>query len=76
MADRWMSAVEQAIQKIKSLAEAKGRILLEWLGHWDRPRRSVVTGQGTAAVRGFARRLQPQPLTTDEWMKTLREGEQ
>jgi hypothetical protein len=71
-----MSAVELAIEKIKSLPEAKARILLDWLAQWDQPRRSVVTGQGAAAVRGFARRLQPQRLTTDEWMKILREGEQ
>jgi hypothetical protein len=71
-----MSAVELAIEKIKSLPEAKARILLDWLAQWEQPPKSVVTAQGAAAVRGFARRFEPQPLTTEEWMKILREGEQ
>jgi hypothetical protein len=71
-----MSAVELAIEKIKSLPEAKARVLLDWLEQWEQPRKPVVTAQGAAAVRGFARRFQPQLLTTDEWMKILREGEQ
>ena len=71
-----MSAVELAIEKIKTLPEAKVRILLDWLARWEHRRKSVVTAQSAAAVRGFARRLQPQPLTTDEWMVILCEGEQ
>jgi hypothetical protein len=70
-----MSAVELAIEKIKALPEAKARVLLDWLAQWEQPSRPAVTAQGTAAVRGFARRFQPLPLTTDEWMKILREGE-
>lgn len=70
-----MSAVELAIEKIKALPEAKARDLLDWLAQWEPPGKPVVTTQGSAAVRGFARRFQPQPLTTDEWMKILREGE-
>jgi len=73
---RGMSAVELAIEKIKALPEAKAKALLDWLAQWEQPRKSVVTAQGVASVRGFARRFQPQPLTTDEWMKILREGEQ
>ena len=73
---RGMSAVELAIEKIKALPEAKARVLLDWLAQWEQPRTSAVNVQGAAAVRGFARRFQPQPLTTDEWMKILREGEQ
>jgi hypothetical protein len=70
-----MSAVEIAIEKIKALPEAKAKALLDWLAQWELPRKSVVSAQGAAAVRGFARRFQAQPLTTDEWMKILREGE-
>jgi hypothetical protein len=70
-----MSAVELAIEKIKSLPEAKAKAVLDWLAQWELPRKSVVNAQGAAAVRGFARPFQKQPLTTDEWMKILREGE-
>ena len=70
-----MSAVELAIEKIKSLPEAKVRVLLDWLAQWEQPRKPAVTARGAAAARGFARRLQPQSLTTDEWMKILRQGE-
>jgi hypothetical protein len=70
-----MSAVELAIEKIKSLPEAKAKALLDWLAQWELPGKSAVNTQGAAAVRGFARRFQAQPLTTDEWMKILREGE-
>lgn len=71
-----MSAVELAIERIKSLPEAKAGLLLDWLAQWEQPPKSVATAQGAAAVRGFARRFEPQPLTTDEWMKILRAGEQ
>ena len=70
-----MSAVELAIEKIKALPEAKARVLLDWLAQWEPPRQPVVTAPVAASVRGFARRFQAQPLTTDEWMKILREGE-
>lgn len=70
-----MSAVELAIEKIKALPEAKAKALLDWLAQWEQPRKFAVSVHGTAAVRGFARRFQAQPLTTDEWMKILREGE-
>ena len=70
-----MSAVELAIEKIKAMPEARARALLDWLVQWELPRKSVVNAQGAAAVRGFARRFQAQLLTTDEWMKILREGE-
>ena len=72
---RGMSAVELAIEKIKALPEAKAKVLLDWLAQWEQPRKSAVSVHGAAAVRGFARRFQAQPLTTDEWMKILREGE-
>ena len=70
-----MSAVELAIEKIKALPEAKARVLLDWLAQWEPPRKSAVPGQGAAAVRGFARPYQTKMLTTDEWLKILREGE-
>ena len=70
-----MSAVELAIEKIKALPEAKARVLLDWLAQWEQPHKPTATVPSAVAVRGFARRFQPQPLTTDEWMKILREGE-
>jgi hypothetical protein len=72
---RGMSAVEIAIEKIKALPEAKAEALLDWLAQWEQPRKPAVSTQGVTAARGFARRFQTQPLTTDEWMKILREGE-
>jgi hypothetical protein len=71
-----MSAVELAIEKIKALPEAKARVLLEWLAQWEPRCKPDFNAQGAAAVRGFARRFQPQPLSADEWMKILRAGEQ
>jgi hypothetical protein len=70
-----MSAIELAIEKIKALPEVKAKALLDWLAQWEQPRKPVASVHGAAAVRGFARRFQAQPLTTDEWMKILREGE-
>jgi hypothetical protein len=70
-----MSAVELAIEKIKALPEARARVLLDWLAQWEPPPKSAVTTRGTAAVRGFARPFQKQPLTADEWLRILREGE-
>ena len=70
-----MSTIELAIEKIKALPEARARVLLDWLAQWEQPHKPVATARSAAAVRGFARRFQPQPLTTDEWMKILREGE-
>jgi len=71
-----MSAVELAIEKIKALPEAKAKVLLDWLAELEQPGRVVLTAKGAASVRGFARKFHAQPLTTDEWMKILREGEQ
>ena len=42
----------------------------------DPERKSNGLAKGVASVRGFARKFNPQPMTTDEWMKILREGEQ
>ena len=71
-----MSAVELAIEKVKALPEAKAKVLLDWLAESERTRPSKLLAKGVASVRGFARKFHAQPLTTDEWMKILREGEQ
>jgi len=70
-----MSAVELAIEKIKGLPEAKARALLDWLAEFEQPHKSAPVSKGALSVRGFARRFHPQPLTTNEWMRILREGE-
>ena len=71
-----MSAVELAIQKVRALPEAKAKVLLDWLAELEQPRKHNLRSGGVAAVRGFARKFHAQPLTTAEWMKILREGEQ
>ena len=71
-----MSAVELAIEKVKSLPEAKAKILLDWLAGQEQPRQTVSVGKGALSVRGFARKFHPQSMSTNEWMKQLREGEQ
>ena len=71
-----MSAVELAIEKVKVLPEAKAKVLLDWLAELDRPNKPASVGKGAVAARGFALQFHAQPLTTDEWMKILREGEQ
>jgi len=70
-----MSAVEMAIEKVKALPEAKARALLDWLSELDRPNQPASVAKGVMAARGFALKFHAQPLTTDEWMKILREGE-
>jgi hypothetical protein len=71
-----MSAVELAIERVKALPEAKAKALLDWLAESEPPRKANGQAKGVASVRGFARKFHAQPLTTDEWMKILREGEQ
>ena len=71
-----MSAVELAIEKVKALPEAKAKALLDWLATFDQPRRPQPAEKGVASVRGFAKKFHAEPMTTDEWMKILREGEQ
>jgi len=71
-----MSAVELAIEKIKALPEAKAKVLLDWLAELEQPRKPALAAKGVGAVRGFARQFHARALTTDEWMKILREGEQ
>ena len=71
-----MSAVELAVEKVKALPEAKAKVLLDWLAEFEQPRKSNGLAKSVASVRGFARKFHAQPMTTDEWMKILREGEQ
>lgn len=70
-----MSAVELAIEKVKSLPEAKAKALLDWLATFDQ-QHPKTANKGVASARGFARQFHPQPMTTNEWMKILREGEE
>jgi hypothetical protein len=70
-----MSAIEQAIEKIKSLPEARAKMLLDWLAQGEPPRKPIVNVHRAAAACGMARIFQKQALTTDDWMKILREGE-
>jgi hypothetical protein len=70
-----MSAVELAIEKVKTLPEAKARALLDWLAELEQSRGTNAPSGGVASVRGFARKFHAQPMTTDNWMKILREGE-
>ncbi|MBI3850941.1 MAG: hypothetical protein HY298_11795 [Verrucomicrobia bacterium] len=70
-----MSSVELAIKKVKTLPEAKAKALLDWLAEIERPNQPTSFGKGVMAARGFARKFHVQPLTTDEWMRILREGE-
>lgn len=69
-----MSAVELAIEKVKSLPEAKAKALLDWLATFDQ-QHSKAAGTGVASARGFARQFHTRPMTTEQWMKILREGE-
>jgi hypothetical protein len=70
-----MSAVELAIEKVKSLPEAKAKALLSWLAEFEQPRKTAQASKGALSVRGFANRFHPQARTSNEWMKILREGE-
>ena len=71
-----MSAAELAIEKVKALPESKAKALLDGLAELEQPRKQNLRSGGVAVVRGFARKFHAQPLTTAEWMKILREGEQ
>lgn len=62
-----------------ALALSKGKKLL-WQKVNDRELRVTVVEEGrpvgARAMRGFARRLRPQPRRTADWMAELREGEE
>jgi hypothetical protein len=85
-----MSAVEQAVEKVKALSEEEARELLAWLEtHADADdehildriedeleREGVHRVDDIRKVLGWARKYHPEPRTTAEWMKILREGEE
>ena len=70
-----MSAVETAVEKVRHLDEAHARELLAWLESQAAPQTPPPAPRGAMAMLGFARRIRPQPRTTDEWMAELRAGE-
>ncbi len=70
-----MSALEMAVEKVRCLDEAHARQLLVWLETQAAPVKPGATPPGAMAMLGFARRVRPQPRTTDEWMAELRAGE-
>ena len=70
-----MSAVETAVEKVRHLDEAHARQLLAWLESHAAPQTPPPAPPGAMAMLGFARRIHPQPRTTDEWMAELRAGE-
>jgi hypothetical protein len=70
-----MSAVETAVEKVKRLDEARARQLLAWLESQTVTAKPEATPPGAMAMLGFARRIRPQPRTTEEWMAELRAGE-
>lgn len=61
-----------------ALSLGKGRKLL-WQKVSDRELRVTIVEEGrpvgAQAMRGFARRIRPEPRRTAEWMAELREGE-
>lgn len=71
-----MSAVELAVEKVKGLSEDEARQLLSWLRTLRQKEEPLRGAIGAQAVRGFVRRYRPQPRSTSDWMKELREGEQ
>lgn len=71
-----MSAVELAIEKVKALPEDKAKVLLDWLAELERADVPAPDAKGAMAALGYVRKFYPQPRTTAEWMKELREGEQ
>lgn len=70
-----MSAVETAVEKVRHLDEMHARQLLAWLESHAAPQTPPPAPQGAMAMLGFARRVRPQPRTTDEWIAELRAGE-
>lgn len=71
-----MTATEQAIEKVRRLTEEQTRQLLRWLGEFDRPATSKTAAPGAVAMLGFARQFYPEPRTTAQWLRELREGEE
>ena len=70
-----MSAIEMVIEKVKQLDETHARQLLTWLQGQEHAAAPARQPAGALAMLGFARRFQPQPRTTADWMEELRAGE-
>ena len=70
-----MNAVETAVEKVRHLDEAHARQLLVWLESQAETQATPPAPPGAMAMLGFARRLRPEPRTTEEWMAELRAGE-
>ena len=70
-----MSAVEEAVEKVKRLDESHARRLLAWLRELNAAEPVRQQPLGAKAMIGFARRFHPQSRTTAEWMTELRAGE-
>lgn len=70
-----MSTVEMVVEKVRHLDDAHAQQLLAWLETQEHPGARPSEPLGAMAMLGFARRIHPQPRTTDEWMTELRAGE-
>ena len=70
-----MSTVEMAVEKVRHLDDAHAEQLLAWLETQEHQEARPATPLGAMAMLGFARRIHPQPRTTEEWMTELRAGE-
>ena len=70
-----MSAVEMVIEKVKQLDDAHARQLLAWLQGQERVSAPARQPAGALAMLGFARRFQPEPRTSANWMDELRAGQ-
>jgi hypothetical protein len=70
-----VSAIEAAIEKVKSLNEDQARELLGWLefrnAHLPQKRKPL----GAKAMVGFARQFRKEPRSTESWMHELRAGD-
>jgi hypothetical protein len=70
-----MSTIELAIEKVRRLDDAHARKLLAWMEAQEHTEAHQPAPLGAVAMLGFARRFNPQPRTTDDWMAELRAGE-
>jgi hypothetical protein len=71
-----VSAVEEAVEKVKKLDESNARRLLAWLANQENGSAVISRGEGASAMLGFARRFRNEARSTESWMKELREGEE
>jgi hypothetical protein len=71
-----MSLTERAIEKVRQLSEEQAQRLLRWLDEAECVVLPPRTAPGAVAMLGFARRFYPEPRTTAQWLRELREGEE